>query len=113
MEPKLSATIRDVRQRRLRLKQASKILLIQANKETESGGALSELLCVFAKEMEEMLDDIEALYKSSYVQTQDIGALAQTILDLPELKEDKKLRRKIFTEFRNVSNQLKINNQRE
>ncbi len=101
MEPELAAIVRDVRQKRLKLKQASKILSVKA-RETEGGGVLSDLLCVFAKSMEEMYDDIEELYKSSYVQTQDIGVLAQAMLDLPELKKDKKLRRKIFTEFRKV-----------
>lgn len=101
MEPKLAGIIRDVRQKKLKLRQASKTLVVRA-RETESRGVLSDLVCAFAKSMEEMFDDIEALYKSSYVQTQDIGTLAQAILDLPELKKDRKLRRKIYTEFRPV-----------
>jgi hypothetical protein len=58
--------------------------------------------------MDEMFDDIEALYKSSYVQTQDIGTLVQTILDLPELKKDKKLRQKIFTEFGKIRKRYEL-----
>ncbi len=100
MKPELAAIIRGVRQRRLKLRQASKALSVQA-RET-GGGVLSDLLGALAKEMEEMLDDIEALYESSYVQTQDTGTLAQAILDLPELKKDEELRRKIFTEFKKM-----------
>lgn len=98
MEPELAAVIKSVRQKRLKLRQASKALSVQA-RET-GGGILSDLVCAFAKEMEEMYDDIEELYKSSYVQTQDAGVLAQAILDLPELKKDRKLKRKIYTKFR-------------
>lgn len=98
MESKLSSNIRNLRQRRSAFKQATRRLLVEA-KRIPGGGPLSDLLSVIAKSIEELYDDLEAVYQSSYVQTEGTDVLVRTILDLPELKNDEKLRKKILTRF--------------
>ena len=107
MESTLSGNIKNLRQRRRVLKHTTKRLSVQAKK-IPGGGPLSDLLSVVAKSIEELYDDLAIVYQTSYVQTEGIEILAHTILELPELKNDKKLRKKILTRFDKVHQIYKI-----
>lgn len=107
MESTLSGNIKNLRQRRRVLKHTTKRLSVQAKK-IPGGGPLSDLLSVVAKSIEELYDDLAIIYQSSYVQTEGIEILAHTILELPEFKNDKKLRKKILTRFDKVHQIYKI-----
>jgi hypothetical protein len=96
----LDAIVRDVERKRKALKAISKVMLIPTKEDTEKDKQYSKIFSSYALWMENILDDIEVLYKAMYYHNQDLGLLAKTILELPELQKDRVLWRKIFNEFR-------------
>lgn len=106
MKPELTVA-REMRNRRLLLRKATRRLSENVER-IEDRDVVSDLVCAFAEEMEKMLKDLEKLYESAYVQTQNNRILAQAVLDLPELRKDKTSRRKICARFRKLNPHMKL-----